>query len=45
MLFKERTEGFTLIELIIVIAVIGVLATIALPRYFPFIERARIAAD
>jgi len=38
---KVRKNGFTLIEIIIVIIIVGVLASLALPRFFNTIEFSR----
>ena len=40
---QTKNNGFTLIELMIVIAIVGILASIALPTYNAYVQRGRIA--
>jgi general secretion pathway protein G len=38
---SRRAAGFTLIELLVVMSIIGVLLTIAVPRYFRTVQRSK----
>jgi len=42
---KKSNAGFTLVELIVVIAILGVLAAVLVPQYIQYVEKARVATD
>lgn len=43
--FRKNNKGFTLVELIIVIAIIAVLSAVLAPQYIAYVEKSRASMD
>ena len=43
--FRKNNKGFTLVELIIVIAIIAILTAVAAPQYIKYVDKARWSKD
>ena len=42
---RKANKGFTLVELIIVVAIIAVLSAVIAPQYIKYVEKSKIATD
>ena len=42
---RKNKKGFTIVELVIVIAVIAILAAVLIPTFSSLIKKAKISAD
>ena len=43
MMGRDYSRGFTLIELMVAVAIVGILGGIAIPSYLGYLDKARIA--
>ena len=42
---RANQKGFTLVELIVVVAILGVLAAVAVPNYMNYLYKTRVSTD
>ncbi len=40
---KKKTQGFTIVEVMVVVGIIGILSAVAIPLYSDYMQRAKVA--